>query len=211
MKRSLTTGEVARLCGVNHRTVLRWIKAGYIEAFQLPGRGDNRVPIDDCVRFLREHDIPVPEELAEAARPKRALVVEDDKAMAAYLQRLLDREGFMVDIAYDGFQAGATLGTMRPDLLVLDLRIPRLDGFEVLKFVKQNPDFNAIKILVVSAVPREDLDKALAAGAHAAIAKPFAPAEFIEQVGILTSARQRRRHQAAAISRRPPSSSKTED
>jgi two-component system response regulator VicR len=198
MKKSLTTGAVARLCGVNHRTVLRWIKAGYLNAFQLPGRGDNRVPIDDCVRFLREHDIPVPPELEEASRPLRALVVEDDKAMAVYLGRLLENEGFVVDTAFDGFEAGAMLGTVRPDLLLLDLKIPRLNGFQVLKFVKENPDFADTKVLIVSSAPREDLDQAIAAGAHAALAKPFALEDFREQICALTGNGTRRKRSAPA-------------
>jgi len=61
-KRTLTTGEIARYCGVNFRTVIRWIKRGYLNAFQLPGRGDNRVEVEDFLIFLKKNNIPIPEE-----------------------------------------------------------------------------------------------------------------------------------------------------
>ena len=64
-KRTLTTGEIAHYCGVNFRTVIRWIKRGYLNAFQLPGRGDNRVEMRDFLAFLERHNLPIPEELQE--------------------------------------------------------------------------------------------------------------------------------------------------
>jgi excisionase family DNA binding protein len=64
-KRTLTTGEIAHYCGVNFRTVIRWIKRGYLNAFQLPGRGDNRVEVGDFLAFLERHNIPIPEELQD--------------------------------------------------------------------------------------------------------------------------------------------------
>ena len=63
-KQALTTGEVAHYCGVNFRTVLRWIKRGYLNAYQLPGRGDHRIPVDGFLLFLEKHKIPVPEDLS---------------------------------------------------------------------------------------------------------------------------------------------------
>ncbi|MCF7853765.1 MAG: helix-turn-helix domain-containing protein [Candidatus Pacebacteria bacterium] len=56
MKRALSTGQFAKYCGVGHRTVLRWIKVGFIDAFQIPGRGDNRIPLEEALRFLEEHE-----------------------------------------------------------------------------------------------------------------------------------------------------------
>ena len=58
-KKALTTGEVASYCGVNFRTVIRWIEKGYIESFKLPGRGDNRIRVDHFVNFLHHNKMPV--------------------------------------------------------------------------------------------------------------------------------------------------------
>lgn len=62
-KNALTTGEVARHCGVNFRTVIRWIERGHLDAYKLPGRGDNRIPRAEFLRFLEQNRMPVPEAL----------------------------------------------------------------------------------------------------------------------------------------------------
>lgn len=62
-KQVLTTGEAAKYCGVNFRTVIRWIDKGHLDAYKLPGRGDNRIPINSFVDFLRKNDMPVADEL----------------------------------------------------------------------------------------------------------------------------------------------------
>ena len=77
-KRTLTTGEIAQYCGVNFRTVIRWIKRGYLNAFQLPGRGDNRVEIGDFMAFLEKHNIPIPEELQSVERDVSRRTVADN-------------------------------------------------------------------------------------------------------------------------------------
>lgn len=64
-KTCLTTGEAARFCGVNFRTVIRWIKRGHLRAYQLPGRGDNRIETKEFLAFLARNEMPVPEELRE--------------------------------------------------------------------------------------------------------------------------------------------------
>jgi excisionase family DNA binding protein len=66
-KRTLTTGEIAQYCGVNFRTVIRWIKRGYLDAFQLPGRGDNRIEVEDFLVFLKKNNIPIPKEFRSTA------------------------------------------------------------------------------------------------------------------------------------------------
>ena len=62
-KQALTTGEVAKYCGVNFRTVIRWIERGHLDAYKLPGRGDNRIPVESFVDFLNNNNMPIPEEL----------------------------------------------------------------------------------------------------------------------------------------------------
>ncbi|ASP40977.1 hypothetical protein CHH28_17240 [Bacterioplanes sanyensis] len=68
-KQALTTGEVAKFCGVNFRTVIRWIERGHLQAYKLPGRGDNRIPVNGFVEFLKDNHMPVPDELLLGAKP----------------------------------------------------------------------------------------------------------------------------------------------
>ncbi len=193
-KRVLTTGDIAKYCGVNFRTVIRWIERGHLKAHQLPGRGDNRVEVRDFLAFLRSHDMPIPEEFLD--RSRRVLIVEDDPAMSAAIQRTLKRAGFETRVASDGFRAGTLLGTFLPGVMTLDLRMPGIPGLDVLKFVRLAERLRDIRILVVSAMPRKELDEALAAGADDVLEKPFRNPELLEKVtrlaGVDLAAAQRR-------------------
>lgn len=171
MTQVLTTGEAARLCGVSLRTVIRWIERGDLQGYRLPGRGDYRVPVGELQRFMVAHGIPVPDELGGTAR--RVLVVEDDPAMAAALNRVLILDGFETALAGDGFQAGSLLYRFKPGLMTLDICMPGMDGLAVLRSLKEVPPPFAIKILVVSGDSEARLNEALALGAHAVLRKPF--------------------------------------
>jgi excisionase family DNA binding protein len=193
-KRTLTTGEIAKYCGVNFRTVIRWIERGLLKAHQLPGRGDNRVEVHDFLAFLRANEMPIPEEFLD--RSRRVLIVEDDAAMAAAIQRTLKRAGFETRVASDGFRAGTLLGTFLPGVMTLDLRMPGIPGIDVLKFVRLAERLKDIRILIVSAMPRKELDEALAAGADDVLEKPFKNQDLVEKVsrlaGVDVAALQRR-------------------
>jgi excisionase family DNA binding protein len=186
-KPSLTTGEIAEYCGVNFRTVIRWIKRGHLKAYQLPGRGDNRVEIQDFLNFLREHDMPVPDDFKKFSY--RVLIVDDDPSMAKNIQRVLYRAGFETEIALDGFQAGTLAESFTPTVITLDLKMPGLSGLEVVKFARTRDNLKHIKILIISAMPQKDLDEALETGADDVLEKPFNNDELIEKVSLLMGVR----------------------
>lgn len=180
-KQTLTTGDVAKYCGVNFRTVIRWIKRGHLKAFQLPGRGDNRVEHGDFLEFLKEHRMAIPDGL-QAGGPLKVLVVDDDQRMATSIRRALEAAGFETAPAYDGFRAGALMGTFAPDVITLDLEMPNLSGVEVIRFVRDSEHFRKVKILVVSALGRDKLDEAVKEGADDALAKPFSNEELVQKI-----------------------------
>lgn len=186
-KQTLTTGDVAKYCGVNFRTVIRWIKRGHLKAYQLPGRGDNRVEYGDFLEFLKEHRMAIPEELGNAR--KKVLVVDDDERMAASIRRTLEAKGFETATAYDGFRAGVLLGTFAPDVMTLDLEMPHMSGLDVIRFVRGSEAFRKVKILVVSALNRERLNEAVGEGADDALEKPFSTEELTDKVAKLAKAK----------------------
>jgi two-component system, OmpR family, response regulator VicR len=179
-KTTLTTGEIARHCGVNFRTVIRWIKRGELKAFQLPGRGDNRVPVRDFIQFLKQNQMPIPEEFSHLER--RVLIVDDDANLARSIARTLARAGFETETAADGFQAGARVEAFAPTVMTLDLSMPGLGGLDVIRFVRGEESLAQLKILVVSAMPLDKLKAAVAAGADDYLEKPFDNAELIARV-----------------------------
>lgn len=184
--RVLTTGEAAKYCGVNFRTVIRWIERGKLKAYKLPGRGDHRIQVDDFVAFMRDNKMPVPEELAGKSRT--VLVIEDQPEMASAIRRVLKRAGYDVEVAQDGFVAGAVLSRMKPSLITLDLKMPGIDGYQVLSYIREHEEHAHAKVLVISAETQEGLDRALKAGANDILPKPFDNEDLLAKVQALIEA-----------------------
>ena len=179
-KRVLTSGDVARYCGVHFRTVIRWIEKGRLKGYKLPGRGNNRIDEDDFIAFLRENSMPIPEGLVSENR--QILIVDNDKAIAAEMQNILRDAGYKTEIAYDGFQAGSLLSTFNPTLMTLNLNMPNMNGFEVLEYMKYKEQFKNVKVLVISALDDDELNRAKDAGANACVSKPFQKKHLVEEV-----------------------------
>lgn len=200
-KRALTTGEIAKFCGVNFRTVIRWIEKGYMSAYKLPGRGDNRVTIDEFLRFLESNNMPVPDSLlpkkgslvketkAETASnadvKQKILVVEDEENMAKAIRRALVRAGYSVELAGSGVEAGIKLANFKPDLVTLDLNMPGMSGLEVLQYMNGNEAFAEVKVLLVSAAEKAELVRGMSSGADAVLEKPFQNEELLSAVAQL--------------------------
>ena len=127
----------------------------------------------------------MPAELEERCGTTRILVVEDDKAVLATLKTILEKAGYEVVTAEDGFAAGATLMEQRPVLMILDLRLPHLDGMEVLKYVRNKPELTPTRVLVITGGGRERLQEALDAGADAGLEKPFGNHALLDEVKAL--------------------------
>jgi len=169
----LWSGDVARICSVTEAAVAKWIKKGQLKAFRTPG-GRFRIKRQDFIEFLRKHDFPIPPELAAEAVP-RILIVEDDSKVAWMLQWALRSaaEKYSVTVAESGFRAAYLVYSFRPDLIVLDLRLPGLDGVEVCKIVKEGPASSHTKIVVVSAyLNNANAQELKQAGAEALLSKP---------------------------------------
>ncbi len=180
MIKVLTTSEVARHCGVSQRTVIRWIDRGELNAYKLPGRGDHRVLTTELARFIGVYRMPVASAPQEV--PKRVLIADDEPAMARAIQRVVRKAGFETAIASNGFEAGSLLYTFQPGLITLDLRMPGLDGIDVLRFLQKAYLPSPFKILVVSADTNDRLAEALKLGAHGVVQKPFSNEELLRAV-----------------------------
>lgn len=169
----LWTGDVARYCGTSNVSVARWIKKGELKAFRTPG-GRFRIRCSDFVEFLRKHDFPIPLELVPNVVP-RILIVEDDPQVAWMLEWAIrnDTKRYSVAVADSGFRAAYLVFSFRPDLIVLDIRLPGLDGVEVCKIVKGDPSMAHAKIVVVSAYLDDETACELKdAGAEVLLPKP---------------------------------------
>lgn len=185
-KQILTTGEIAKYCGVNFRTVIRWIERGRLKAYQLPGRGDNRVSVEDFMEFLRINNMPVPEDFTQ--KDRRVLIVESDPNMARQVEGTLQQSGFQTSIASDGFHAGSLLGTFRPSVMLLDLKIPGLSAKDVVNFVRKAGGSERVKVVLVApdtpAIGGE-VENVRSSGADDVLRRPFSSEELVAKVNQL--------------------------
>ncbi len=111
---------------------------------------------------------------------EKILLVEDEKTLAKALKFSLEKEGFQVDVAYDGEEAVRAIKNEEPDLVVLDLMLPRMDGFEVCRSIRRGSDIPIIMLTARS----EDIDKILGLelGADDYITKPFNTRELLARI-----------------------------
>ncbi|MCD6413073.1 MAG: response regulator [Elusimicrobia bacterium] len=113
---------------------------------------------------------------------KKVLVVEDDTETQKLIDFLLRRDGFEVVVAGDG-EAGLRLAAEKPDLVIVDLMLPKLNGLEVIGGIKDNPETQNIPILILSALGQESyVSKALKKGADEYIVKPFSTGYLVAEV-----------------------------
>ncbi len=168
-KRALTPANVGEFLGVDLRTVIRWIQKGELNAYQLPGSNHNRVRLADFIKFLEDNHMPIPAELNTS---NRVLIVEDDKTAAEALENPL-RELFEPVVARTAFEAGQLVTALTPAVVIIDPARKDLGGFDLIRTLSNAPDLFAGKVLVVSALPVEQLEAAMEAGAWAMMSKPF--------------------------------------
>lgn len=118
--------------------------------------------------------------------PKKILIVDDEPNIVLSVEFLMRREGHEVATAGDGQEAIDMLTDTRPDLMILDVMMPRKNGFEVCGEVRADPAFSAMPILMLSAKGREaEMRKGLSLGANAYITKPFSTHELVDKVNEL--------------------------
>jgi CheY-like chemotaxis protein len=113
----------------------------------------------------------------------RILVVDDEPAIVRLMEYVLDRQGYTVQTAADGDEALRLVGAFRPDLILLDVMMPRKDGYTVAEAIRTDPDLARIPIIMLSAKAQDtDVEQGLAAGADIYLTKPFEPDGLLETV-----------------------------
>lgn len=179
----LTVPKAAVISGVSRMTMWRWVKSNQICCFKTPG-GHYRIRKSDLLQYMHSRTISSHE---LSARPK-ILVVDDDKGIRKYFQRLFSESVYEIGICSNGFEAGLWVIKNRPALIILDLFMPEIDGFQVCETIKSDPDTSNIKIMAVSGHDSEtNILRALNAGADTFLAKPFSKDHIMQQVAFLLS------------------------
>jgi len=114
---------------------------------------------------------------------KKILIVDDEPNIVISLEFLMRREGFDVTVARDGEEALSAIAQEHPDLVLLDVMMPKINGFEVCEKVRANPEHAGVRIIMLTAKGREaEVSKGLSLGADGYITKPFSTRDLVEQV-----------------------------
>jgi len=170
----LTVSQASKYCNVSSKTIINWIEAGHLKAYKTVG-GHRRMKKEDLDQFLRDKGMPLPEEPKGEER-KRILVVDDDKIIVETIVQSLEEDEFGYEMisASDGFEAGLQVSHFKPDLLILDIMMPDINGYEVCQKVKSNPESRDTKIIVLSAYLNDEAFKQMKDyGADACFSKPL--------------------------------------
>lgn len=149
--RYFTSHQVGDILQVNPSSVVKWINDGILDAFRTPG-GHRRVAASELVRFARYHGMPVPEELRELST-LQIIAVDDEARFLGALERALKpfEDEMAIQTVDNGVDALLLVGALKPDILILDLNMPGIDGFQVLERLHANPDTKHVEVIAVSA------------------------------------------------------------
>jgi excisionase family DNA binding protein len=182
-KAYLTPAEVASLLMVSSAAVRRWAAEGDLKALTTPG-GHRRFLFKDIEQFARQRNITI----GKAAKQiLRVLIVDDDKQFSGYLMKMLGKYPIKIlpDLANNGFEAGVKLHEFNPDVILLDLMMPGMDGFQVCERLKSDSATKNIRVLAMTGFPSaSNTEKILAAGAEVCLSKPVDRSELLELLQI---------------------------
>ncbi len=180
MKTVFTTGEAAKICKVSQQTIIRCFDSGQLKGFRVPGSRFRRIPRELLFTFMKENGIPT--DALESGK-RKILIVDDDEELVELLVDVFDRDGrFDNKTANNGFDAGMLVKEFRPDLVVLDVMLPDINGKEVCQRVRSDSSLDNVQIICISGMVEADKVADLKlSGANDFIQKPFAVEKLIER------------------------------
>ena len=172
MKTVFTTGEAAKICKVSQQTIIRCFDSGQLKGFRVPGSKFRRIPRDVLYKFMKDNGIPT--DALESGK-RKALVVDDDEELVELIADVLNSDGrFEVRTANNGFDAGMMVKEYHPDIIVLDVMLPDINGKEVCERVRSDTNLDDVKIICISGmVEAHKVDELKQAGADEFVQKPF--------------------------------------
>ena len=172
----LTLGQAAKYLGVAQSTIRKWSDDGRVRAFYTPG-GHRRYRRGDLEDFLNRSSPS-----GSTNGGPVVLIVDDDERLREYVRVNLEMEGYAVQEAASAEEGLRILEESTPDLVLLDVMMPQMDGWEMLKRVQERHGAGTIPVVMFSGkIDEAAADEATSRGAQGFIGKPFNPQELIEQ------------------------------
>lgn len=181
LKTVFTTGEAAKICKVSQQTIIRCFDNGSLKGFRVPGSRFRRIPRHELFQFMRENGIPT--DALESGK-RKLLIVDDDQELVDLLADTFARDGrFDIKTANNGFDAGMLVKEFRPDIVILDIMLPDINGKEVCQRVRSDETLEQVKIICISGMVEQDKVADLrASGADDFMQKPFVVDKLLDRV-----------------------------
>lgn len=182
--RYLTPTECAKRLNVATVTLRKWAQQGMLEAMVTPG-GHRRYALEVVAEFAEKYKLPFWDDDLNDTR--RILIVDDDPQICLYLETLFAKFGDLAvtEQVQDGFEAGHMLHTFLPNIVLLDLMMPGIDGYEVCRLIKSHPATRHIRIIAITGFyTEENIERIIDAGAEACLSKPIDRSALLEAVGL---------------------------
>jgi excisionase family DNA binding protein len=181
LKDVLTTGEVAKICSVAPRTVSKWFDSGALHGYRIPGSKDRRIPLNQLIRFMKQHGMPLNGLMTGQTR---VLIVDDERDVVEVLEKILEDEAkYEVEVCRGGFEAGISAEKFRPHVILLDLHLATIDARDVCKQIKSSSDLQLTKVIAMSGRLSEEQIKQLPAGGFDGfLKKPFHVKQVMEAI-----------------------------
>jgi excisionase family DNA binding protein len=181
MKTVFTTGEAAKICKVSQQTIIRCFDNGQLKGFRVPGSRFRRIPREMLYKFMKDNGIPT--DALESGK-RKILLVDDDTELVELMTKVLEEDGrFEVRVATTGFDAGMMVKEYRPDLIVLDVMLPDINGKEVCQRVRADNTLEEVRILCISGMIEDDKIADLKLnGADDFLHKPFEIEALIDRM-----------------------------
>ncbi|OQY02545.1 MAG: hypothetical protein B6I22_13480 [Desulfobacteraceae bacterium 4572_123] len=175
-----TVGQAADYCSVSRGTLLRCVKSGKLKASRTPG-GHYRISKKDLEDFALEKGMyPLANNRSSM---KKVLIVDDDPGVQNVVAEILSAKKYETETASSGYEAGTKVIRFKPGLIILDLFMPEMSGFEVCRQVKEDPETSDIKILAITGHDSlENRGRIMEAGADDYLAKPVKTADLLRHV-----------------------------
>jgi len=181
MKTVFTTGEAAKICTVSQQTIIRCFDSGQLRGFRVPGSRFRRIPREALYRFMKENSIPT--DALESGR-RRVLIVDDDQAVVDLISEVLAGDNrFEYKVVNNGFGAGMLANEYHPDLIILDVMLPDINGQVVCELIRRDAAMADIKIICISGmVEEEKIAELKAAGSDDFLHKPLDIDELMKRI-----------------------------
>ena len=186
-KKYLTPNEAAEILLVSPVTIRQWAQKGDLPARVTPG-GHRRFDMKDLVDFARSKGIDIKEDDEDKKQGQlKVLIVDDDLQIPSLLEELISTkiEGALIEKASDGFETGQKMVQFHPDIVILDLMMPGINGMTVCKNIRNNPDTKSTKIIAVTGFyTEENIAAMIDAGADVCLQKPINFGKLFEVMDI---------------------------